>query len=95
MLKDLSIFLHCLVFLFLISGCTSIEKAESLYHEGDQQSALEMAVSLMEEEEVSEDMRHAKEVGMEVDLIYKEILMVVVTQLLLKGMPQAVTLEVG
>ncbi len=64
MLKYLTVSLCYLLLLFLISGCTSIENAESLYQEGDRQNALEMAVSLMEEEESSIRMRSVKLMGM-------------------------------
>ena len=64
MLKYLTVSLCCLLVLFLLSGCTSIENAESLYQEGDRQSALEMAVSVMEEEEPSIRMRSIKLMGM-------------------------------
>ena len=35
---------------FFAVGCSSIEKAESLYRQGDKQEALEMAISLLDDD---------------------------------------------
>ena len=39
-----------LLIIFVITGCASIEKAESLHRQGEKQAALEMAISLLEDD---------------------------------------------
>ena len=56
-------FLLGLVLLLIASGCSSIDKAESLYQEGDKQAALEMAISLMDEDEPAVRLRAIKLIG--------------------------------
>ena len=56
-------FLLGLVLLLIASGCSSIDKAESLYQEGDKQAALEMAISLMDEDEPTVRLRAVKLIG--------------------------------
>ena len=56
-------FLLGLVLLLIASGCSSIDKAESLYQEGDKQAALEMAISLMDEDEPAVRLRAVKLIG--------------------------------
>ena len=56
-------FLLGLVLLLIASGCSSIDKAESLYQEGDKQAALEMAISLMDENEPAVRLRAVKLIG--------------------------------
>ena len=56
-------FLLGLVLLLIASGCSSIDKAESLYQEGDKQAALEMAISLMDEDEPAVRFRAVKLIG--------------------------------
>ena len=56
-------FLLGLVLLLIASGCSSIDKAESLYQEGDKQTALEMAISLMDEDEPAVRLRAVKLIG--------------------------------
>jgi len=56
-------FLLGLVLLFIASGCSSIDKAESLYQEGDKQAALEMAISLMDKDEPTVRLRAVKLIG--------------------------------
>tara|TARA_Y100000031_G_scaffold44051_1_gene50512 strand:- start:393 stop:1250 length:858 start_codon:yes stop_codon:yes gene_type:complete len=56
-------FLLGLVLLLIASGCSSIDKAESLYREGDKQAALEMAISLMDEDEPAVRLRAVKLIG--------------------------------
>ena len=56
-------FLLGLVLLLIASGCSSIDKAESLYQEGDKQAALEMAISLMVEDEPAVRLRAVKLIG--------------------------------
>ena len=56
-------FLLGLVLLLIASGCSSIDKAEYLYQEGDKQAALEMAISLMDEDEPAVRLRAVKLIG--------------------------------
>ena len=56
-------FLLGLALLLIASGCSSIDKAESLYQEGDKQAALEMAISLMDEDEPAVRLRAVKLIG--------------------------------
>ena len=49
--------------MFFTSGCSSIDKAESLYREGDKQAALEMAISLMDKDEPAVRLRAVKLIG--------------------------------
>ena len=56
-------FLLGLVLLLIASGCSSIDKAESLYQEGDKQAALKMAISLMDEDEPAVRLRAVKLIG--------------------------------
>ena len=56
-------FLLGLVLLLIASGCSSIDKAESLYQEGDKQAALEMAISLMDKDEPVVRLRAVKLIG--------------------------------
>ena len=53
MLKYQIFLIFSLILVFFTSGCSSIDKAESLYREGDKQAALEMAISLMDKDEDS------------------------------------------
>ena len=39
-----------IMIIFVITGCASIEKAESLHRQGEKQAALEMAISLLEDD---------------------------------------------
>ena len=52
-----------LILVFFTSGCSSIDKAESLYREGDKQAALEMAISLMDKDEPAVRLRAVKLIG--------------------------------
>ena len=56
-------FLLGLALLLIASGCSSIDKAESLYQEGDKQAALEMAISLMDEDEPAVRLHAVKLIG--------------------------------
>ncbi len=56
-------FLLGLVLILIASGCSSIDKAESLYQEGDKQAALEMAISLMDKDEPAVRLRAVKLIG--------------------------------
>ncbi len=49
--------------MLLVSGCSSIEKAESLYRQGEKQDALEMAISLLEDESPKVRLRAVKLIG--------------------------------
>ncbi len=51
-----------LITLFAV-GCSSIEKAESLYRQGEKQEALEMAISLLDDESPKVRLRAVKLVG--------------------------------
>ena len=51
-----------LIMLFAV-GCSSIEKAESLYRQGDKQEALEMAISLLDDDSSKVRLRAVKLVG--------------------------------
>ncbi len=48
---------------FFAVGCSSIEKAESLYRQGDKQEALEMAISLLDDDSPKVRLRAVKLVG--------------------------------
>ena len=63
MLKYQIILVFSLILVFFISGCSSIDKAESLYREGDKQAALEMAISLMDKDEPAVRLRAVKLIG--------------------------------
>jgi len=63
MLKYRFFLIFCLILVFITSGCSSIDKAESLYQEGDKQAALEMAISLMDEDEPAVRLRAVKLIG--------------------------------
>ena len=51
-----------LIVLFAV-GCSSIEKAESLYRQGEKQEALKMAISLMDDDSPKVRLRAVKLVG--------------------------------
>ena len=42
--------IQLILIIFVITGCASIEKAESLHRQGDKEAALEMAISLLEDD---------------------------------------------
>ena len=60
MLKYQIFLIFSLILVFFTSGCSSIDKAESLYREGDKQAALEMAISLMDKDEPAVRLRAVK-----------------------------------
>ena len=45
---------------FFAVGCSSIEKAESLYRQGEKQEALEMAISLLDDDSPKVRLRAVK-----------------------------------
>ena len=49
--------------IFVITGCASIEKAESLHRQGDKEAALDMAISLLEDDNPKVRLRAVKLVG--------------------------------
>ena len=51
-----------LIMLFAV-GCSSIEKAESLYRQGEKQEALEMAISLLDDDSPKVRLRAVKLIG--------------------------------
>ena len=63
MLKYQIFLIISLILVFFTSGCSSIDKAESLYREGDKQAALEMAISLMDKDEPAVRLRAVKLIG--------------------------------
>ena len=63
MLKYQIFLIFSLILVFFTSGCSSIDKAESLYREGDKQAALEMAISLMDKDEQAVRLRAVKLIG--------------------------------
>ena len=63
MLKYQIFLIFSLIVVFFTSGCSSIDKAESLYREGDKQAALEMAISLMDKDEPAVRLRAVKLIG--------------------------------
>ena len=63
MLKYQIFLIFSLILVFFTSGCSSIDKAESLYREGDKQAALEMAISLMDKDEPAVRLRAVKLIG--------------------------------
>ena len=60
MLKYQIFLIFSLILVLFTSGCSSIDKAESLYREGDKQAALEMAISLMDKDEPAVRLRAVK-----------------------------------
>ena len=48
---------------FVITGCASIEKAESLHRQGEKEAALEMAISLLEDDSSKVRLRAVKLIG--------------------------------
>ena len=63
MLKYQIFLIFSLILVLFTSGCSSIDKAESLYREGDKQAALEMAISLMDKDEPAVRLRAVKLIG--------------------------------
>ena len=63
MLKYQIFLIFSLIVVFFTSGCSSIDKAESLYREGDKKAALEMAISLMDKDEPAVRLRAVKLIG--------------------------------
>ena len=61
------VFKHTIGWLLLIvlvfTGCASIEKAESLHRQGEKQEALEMAISLLEDDSSKVRLRAVKLIG--------------------------------
>ena len=60
MLKYRHLFFLNLLLLISVVGCSSIEKAESLYNTGDKEAALEMSISLLEDENAAIRIRAIK-----------------------------------
>ena len=56
-------FVWVLLIIFVITGCASIEKAESLHRQGEKQEALEMAISLLEDDSSKVRLRAVKLIG--------------------------------
>ena len=52
-----------MLIIFVIIGCASIEKAESLHRQGEKQEALEMAISLLEDDSSTVRLRAVKLIG--------------------------------
>jgi len=52
-----------LLIIFVITGCASIEKAESLHRQGEKEAALEMAISLLEDDSSKVRLRAVKLIG--------------------------------
>jgi len=52
-----------LLIMLLFAGCASIEKAEALHRQGEKQAALEMAISLLEDDSPKVRLRAVKLIG--------------------------------
>ena len=52
-----------LLIMLVLTGCASIEKAESLHLQGEKQEALEMAISLLEDDSSKVRLRAVKLIG--------------------------------
>jgi len=52
-----------LLIMMLFAGCASIEKAEALHRQGEKQAALEMAISLLEDDSSKVRLRAVKLIG--------------------------------
>ncbi|MBC8258875.1 MAG: HEAT repeat domain-containing protein [SAR324 cluster bacterium] len=52
-----------ILIILLFAGCASIEKAESLHRQGEKQQALEMAISLLEDDSSKVRLRAVKLIG--------------------------------
>ncbi len=52
-----------MLIIFVITGCASIEKAESLHRQGEKEEALEMAISLLEDDSSTVRLRAVKLIG--------------------------------
>ena len=59
----IKIFLLIFLVLVVISGCASIEKAEALHRQGEKEDALEMAVSLLDDDSPKVRQRAVKLIG--------------------------------
>ena len=57
------VFLLTFMTLLIFSGCASIEKAEALHRQGEKEDALEMAISLLDDDSVKVRLRAVKLVG--------------------------------
>ena len=51
------------IFLLILSACSSIEKAEALHRQGEKEDALDMAISLLDDDNEKVRMRAVKLVG--------------------------------
>ena len=60
-IKDKTIWF--ILLFFVLTGCASIEKAESLHRQGDKEAALNMAISLLEDDNPKVRLRAVKLVG--------------------------------
>jgi len=52
-----------MLIIFVITGCASIEKAESLHRQGEKEEALEMAISFLEDDSSKVRLRAVKLIG--------------------------------
>ncbi len=52
-----------MLIIFVITGCASIEKAEALHRQGEKQEALDMAISLLEDDSSKVRLRAVKLIG--------------------------------
>ena len=52
-----------ILIIFVITGCASIEKAESLHRQGEKEAALDMAISLLEDDSSKVRLRAVKLIG--------------------------------
>lgn len=52
-----------MLLIFVVTGCASIEKAEALHRQGDKQEALDMAISLLEDDSSKVRLRAVKLIG--------------------------------
>ncbi len=60
MLKNI---LYCFIIVFTFYGCSSIDQAESLYRQGENEKALEMALNFLDNDDSKIRLRAVRLVG--------------------------------
>ena len=63
MLKYRNFMMLSWILILFVAGCSSIDKAESLFKQGDKEAALEMAISLLDDDDAKIRLRSVKLIG--------------------------------
>ncbi|MDP6730359.1 MAG: HEAT repeat domain-containing protein, partial [SAR324 cluster bacterium] len=63
MLKYRNYMMLSWILILFVAGCSSIDKAESLFKQGDKEAALEMAISLLDDDDAKIRLRSVKLIG--------------------------------